>query len=76
MLSRFFVTRWVHFLLLLGLLIAALWFGATETTFRKDLRFIAFDNLNKTYPRQADEDNRVVIIDIDDDSLREIGQWQ
>lgn len=75
MLGRFLVNRWVHFLILFCLLLAALWFGQADTNFRKDLRFIAFDNLNKAYPRQADEENRVIIIDIDDDSLKEIGQW-
>lgn len=75
MLSRFLVNRWVHFFILFCLLLAALWFGQAETNFRKDLRFIAFDNLNKAYPRHADEENRVIIIDIDDDSLKEIGQW-
>lgn len=72
---RFLTHRWVHFIILLGVLLCACWFGMTGAEIRQNLRHFAFDNLNKAYPRVVDDANRVVIVDLDDDSLRRIGQW-
>ena len=40
-----------------------------------DLRLFAFDTLQQISPREPLEDDPVVIIDIDDDSLNSLGQW-
>ena len=40
-----------------------------------ELRLFAFDTLQQINPREALEDDPVVIIDIDDESLNNLGQW-
>ena len=40
-----------------------------------DLRTTSFDTFQTLFPRPALEDDPVVIIDIDDESLNQIGQW-
>ena len=40
-----------------------------------DLRLFAFDTLQQISPRDQLEDDPVVIIDIDDQSLNKLGQW-
>ena len=40
-----------------------------------DLRLFAFDTLQQISPREPLEDDPVVIIDIDDESLNNLGQW-
>ena len=72
---RIFTNRWVHLALLFGLLVTALWYGGGNSAFREDLRYIAFDNLNIAYPREIAEDSKVLIVDIDDQSLEALGQW-
>lgn len=72
---RFLTHRWVHFSILLGLLLCACWFGMTGAALRQNFSHFAFDNLNKAYPRVVNDENRVLIADIDDESLRRIGQW-
>ena len=70
-----FTNRWVHFFLLVCMLGVALWFGASDNLLRKDLRNFAFDHLNKVYPRSIPEDQKSVIVDIDDLALQNLGQW-
>ncbi len=71
----FLTRRWVHFVILFVLLIAAVAFGDSSHPLRQELRYLAFDTFNRAYPRQPLEENKVVIINIDDDSLKAIGQW-
>ena len=40
-----------------------------------DLRLFAFDTLQQISPREPLEDDPIVIIDIDDESLNNLGQW-
>ena len=40
-----------------------------------DLRLFAFDTLQQISPRDQLEDDPIVIIDIDDQSLNNLGQW-
>ena len=40
-----------------------------------ELRLFAFDTLQQINPREPLEDDPVVIIDIDDESLNNLGQW-
>jgi len=67
--------RFVHFLILFILLIGAVVYGNSSYKLRQELRFLAFDTFNQTYPRQPRDENKIIIIDIDDDSLKSIGQW-
>ncbi|MDX1609753.1 MAG: CHASE2 domain-containing protein, partial [Halofilum sp. (in: g-proteobacteria)] len=48
--------------------------GAVRFGFMEQLENLAYDaRLNLTLPRSVDE--RVVIVDIDEKSLRELGRW-
>lgn len=71
--TRFLVHRGVQMGLLLALLLAAVVFGFSEHRWRKSFQFQAFDRLNMEYPRARSGD--VIIVDIDDDSLKALGQW-
>ena len=40
-----------------------------------DLRLRSFDTFQQLYPREKMQDDPVVLIDIDDESLSRYGQW-
>lgn len=71
--KKLFTNRWTHIILLITLLVGALAIRYTDPKPVERLRHIAFDVYNKLMPRDAGDD--VVIIDIDEDSLRQFGQW-
>ncbi len=70
---RFLTNRWVHFFLLLALVGAAVFYSPSEHRWRKEMQFLVFDSLNRVFPREKTD--QIIIVDIDDDSLKEIGQW-
>ena len=70
---RFLTNKWVHFLILLGLLLGAVYFSGSSHDLRKRLQYATFDTFNKLKPR--DPSHRVAIIDIDEESLKKMGQW-
>ena len=67
--------RWTHFLVMLALLAGATALRAADIQAVRALRNLAFDTLNRAYPRPAT--GEVVIVDIDEASLArpELGQW-
>lgn len=73
--QKLLASRWVHFLILFGLLAAALFVRAQDADLVRSLRFMAFDAYNRALPRP--ESNFVTIVDIDEASLArpELGQW-
>ncbi|MCB9982462.1 MAG: adenylate/guanylate cyclase domain-containing protein [Rhodospirillales bacterium] len=71
--GRLLTHRWIHFLLLFGLLLGAVYYSGSQDRWRKEMQALVFDGLNAMYPRE--ESGQVVIVDIDDDSLLKIGQW-
>lgn len=71
--KQVFTSRWTHSFLLMVLLISALALRYSDPKPVERLRHIAFDAYNKLMPRDAGD--QVVIIDIDEDSLRQYGQW-
>lgn len=73
--QRFLTHRWTHFLVMLALLAGAMVVRAQDSTGIQALRNLAFDTLNRAYPRPATD--QVVIVDIDEASLArpELGQW-
>lgn len=75
MLRRMVVNRWVHMVLLLGVMGLAVMGRVQDHDWAKSLRFIAFDTLNQFYPRISTD--HVVMIDIDELSMAqaELGQW-
>lgn len=63
----------MHGLLLFILLIGAVIFSGSNNELRKRLQYFVFDSYNKIYQRPATD--KVVIVDLDENSLRQIGQW-
>jgi adenylate cyclase len=72
MISKIFVNRWFHLVLLLGVFLFFVISSFSQDKWRKDIRNWTFDTYNKTYPNEVSDD--VVIVDIDEKSLQEIGQ--
>ncbi|MCB9991873.1 MAG: adenylate/guanylate cyclase domain-containing protein [Rhodospirillales bacterium] len=73
--KKLLVNRWVHTLVLLGLLFGAVLVRTYDFDWSKSLRFLAFDAYNTLNPRPPTD--AVVIVDIDEASLghEELGQW-
>jgi len=65
--------KWFHIFPLVCFLIVAAIFSGSENEARKRLQYFVFDSYNKIYERESD--NSVVIIDLDEASLRKMGQW-
>lgn len=72
-LSRLIHSRLFHFLILFVLLVAATYYSHSQHDLRKRLQYVVFDAFNQLHPRPATDS--VVIVDIDEASLRELGQW-
>ncbi|HPF78625.1 MAG TPA: adenylate/guanylate cyclase domain-containing protein, partial [Alphaproteobacteria bacterium] len=70
---KFISNKWVHVFILISLLFGAVFFSGKDAEIRKRFQNFIFDSYNKIYQRPAGND--VVIIDIDENSLRKIGQW-
>jgi adenylate cyclase len=70
---HFIANKWVHFLVLFGLLMGAVYFSGSSHDLRKRLQYATFDTYNKMKPREASD--RIAIIDLDEESIKELGQW-
>ncbi len=70
---KFISNKWFHVFLLSSLLFGAVFLSGADTEFRKRLQYFVFDSYNQIYKRPATND--VVIVDLDENSLRKIGQW-
>lgn len=66
-------SRLFHFLILLALLLGATYYSSSDHVLRRRLQYTVFDSFNNLYPRPPTQD--VVIVDIDEESLRRLGQW-
>ncbi|MBI07225.1 MAG: adenylate/guanylate cyclase domain-containing protein [Rhodospirillaceae bacterium] len=64
---------WAH-MIALGVLVAFIALRATDSQPIELLRFKVFDGFQQITPRE-DSKQPVIIVDLDDDSLNEIGQW-
>lgn len=74
--KRVLMSRITHFLILGAFLFAAVLGAASDNPLKKRAQYLMFDHYNKTNPRPVPADkNRVYIIDINDDSLKRLGQW-
>lgn len=67
------LSKWMHFLMLSGLLIFACSLIVYENSHVQKLQFVSFDQFNKLAPREAS--GKVVVVDIDEASLQALGQW-
>src|SRR5690606_26945343 len=71
--TRLLTNKWTHFLVLLALLGGAVYFSGSNHELRKRLQYATFDTYNKLKPRPPSD--RVAIVDLDEASLTELGQW-
>ncbi|MEZ5902232.1 MAG: adenylate/guanylate cyclase domain-containing protein [Alphaproteobacteria bacterium] len=65
--------KWLHILILFLLLCGSVSFSGSSNELRKRMQNLVFDSYNKLLPRKPTSD--VVIVDLDENSLRIIGQW-
>ncbi|MCF8495642.1 MAG: adenylate/guanylate cyclase domain-containing protein [Alphaproteobacteria bacterium] len=72
MIERFLTNRWLQTALLLALLCASVAFSFSHARWREQIRNFTFDNYNILKPRQSSDS--IVIVDIDEASLKERGQ--
>ncbi len=70
---KLLTNRWIHIVLLLALLLTAISYSASNQRWRKEMQYLVFDTLNQLHPRE--KSGQVIIVDIDDNALQEIGQW-
>ncbi len=71
--SQFLINRWLHILFLLSLLFVLVFVISPYNPIRQRIQLIIFDTYLSEYPRESS--NSVYIIDIDDESLKQQGQW-
>ncbi len=73
--SKLLTNRWLHTLILLGLLVGSVLVRVNDYNWIKSLRYMAFDTYNQLHPRPPTD--MVVLVDIDENSLRYegLGQW-
>jgi adenylate cyclase len=70
---KILTNKWLHIISLIILLSGLVLFSGSNNDLRKRLQYFVFDSYNKIYPREAS--NEVVIVDLDENSLRLVGQW-
>lgn len=70
---NFVTNKWTHIFLLIFLLVGALLFSGSSSDTRKKFQYMVFDKYNHIYKREPTD--QVVIVDLDENSLRQIGQW-
>ncbi len=71
--SKFITNRWIHFAFLSSLLFVAVAVISPENSLRNRIQLIVFDYFLTQNPREST--GQVGVIDIDDQSLLELGQW-
>lgn len=71
--KNFWTSKWTQFFLLLALVLLLAFGGLYSFTLKDRIQLFSFDTLNKINPRPSPD--MVVIVDIDDESLREVGPW-
>lgn len=71
--KSFFINKWTHLTFLIVFLGLATLYSFSETGARQKVQNIIFDQYNRLKPRE--KTNQVIIVDLDEDSLRELGQW-
>ncbi len=73
--QKLLTNRWIHTLILLGLLVGTVLVRMGDYNWNTSLRYLAFDAYNKMLPRP--QTDHVVIVDIDEMSLArdDLGQW-
>lgn len=62
-----------YYATLFSILLSFVWFSNSKHPLRMELQHSVFDQFNKMHPRTPRDD--VVIVDIDEESLKHLGQW-
>ncbi len=70
---KIFTNKWLHISSLILFLFGLVLFSGSNNDLRKRLQYFVFDSYNKIYHREALDE--IVIIDLDENSLRLVGQW-
>ncbi len=70
---KMLANRFVHFAVLLMVLVALTLLSGSNASWLKRLQYSAFDNYNRMKPRVSQ--NAVTVVDIDEKSLADLGQW-
>ena len=70
---HFLTNKKFHIIFLLFILGFAVWFSDSNHELRKRIQYLTFDVFNRFHERPATDD--IAIIDVDETSLKEIGQW-
>jgi len=70
---KLLTNKWIHILVLFAMLVGAVYFSGSNHEIRKRLQYATFDTYNKLKPRDATD--KIAIIDIDEESLKTMGQW-
>lgn len=71
--KKIFSNKWFHTGILFLFLCGAAFYSGSSNDLRKRLQYFVFDGYNKFKQRPASDE--IVIIDLDENSLRLIGQW-
>ncbi len=71
--SRFLTSRWLHFVLMLIMLVGLLAVRGYDFDWTRSLRYLAFDHYNRIKPRETTD--LVAMVDINEESLQKVGQW-
>lgn len=67
------INKWFHLSVLTAFIIVATIYSFSETGARAKIQNIVFDQYNRMKPRDATD--QVVIVDLDEASLKALGQW-
>jgi adenylate cyclase len=67
--------RWMPFLVAVAAVATLLLVRGQDPSFLQAQRAAGFDTLQRLWPRQPDQDQPVRIVDIDEKSLKQLGQW-
>jgi adenylate cyclase len=66
---------WVYLLVVVAVYAGTLALSETLTSLRANFQNVVFDQYQRWRPRQRGADDLVRVIDIDDESIRRLGQW-
>ena len=67
--------HWRYLLVVVAVYAGALALGQTLTTLRANFQNVVFDQYQRWRPRATGAERLVRVVDIDDESIRRLGQW-
>ena len=67
--------HWRYLLVVVAVYAGALALGETLTTLRANFQNVVFDQYQRWRPRERGAERLVRVVDIDDESIRRLGQW-